>query len=131
MAVSDRGETPAPNHASYDRFIRRVQWIVFALGVAGAAGLTYFRGFRTGFAFLIGAVISFTSFWGWQRVVDRLGPNPRKRSQTFFVLRLIALVALACVIIKYLRLDVAAAAIGLLVSGAAVIIELVIELTGN
>jgi hypothetical protein len=44
------------------------------------------------------------------------------------VLRLLALVALACVIIKYLRLNVAAAAVGLLVSGAAVILELIYEM---
>lgn len=136
MAVNEHGESPAPeraapDHYSYDRFIRRVQWIVLTLGLAGAVGLTYFRDLRTGAAFLIGAAISFTSFWGWQRVVDSLGPNPRKRSRTFFVLRLIALVALACVIIKYLRLDVAAAAIGLLVSGAAVILELIFELSGK
>lgn len=134
MPASDQTDSPSASpdsHTSYDRFIRRVQWIVLILGLAGALGLSIFRDLRSGAAFLIGAAISFTSFWGWQRVVDNLGPNPRKRSRTFFVLRLLALVALACVIIEYLRLDVAAAAIGLLVSGAAVIIELVFELTGN
>jgi hypothetical protein len=79
-------------------------------------------------AFVVGSAISFTSFWGWQRVVDALGPTPRKRGRLFFVLRLLALVALACVIIKYLRLNVAAAAVGLLVSGAAVILELIYEM---
>jgi hypothetical protein len=113
---------------SYQRFIRRVKWIVLALGLAGAFGLSFSRGIRTGTAFLIGAAISFISFWGWQRVVDGLGPNPRARGRSFFVLRLIAFVALACVIIKYLRLNVAAAAVGLLVSGAAVIIELIYEM---
>lgn len=117
------------NDVLYERFIRRVQWIVLALGLAGAVGLSWTRGIRTGTAFLIGAAISFTSFWGWQKVVDRLGPNPRQRGRSFFILRLIALVALACVIIKYLRLNVAAAAVGLLVSGAAVVLELIFELS--
>ena len=98
------------------------------LGLAGAVALSWSRGILTGTAFLIGAAISFTSFWGWQGVVNRLGPNPRQRGRVFFVLRLIALVALACVIIKYLRLNVAAAAVGLLVSGAAVILELIYEM---
>jgi hypothetical protein len=122
---------PGSEAYSYERFIRRVQWIVLALGLAGALGLTFSRGIRTGTAFLIGAAISFTSFWGWQRVVDGLGPQPRQHGRVFFVLRLVALVALACVIIKYLRLNVAAAAVGLLVSGAAVILELIFELIVN
>jgi hypothetical protein len=119
---------PGSDPGSYERFIRRVQLIILALGLAGAAVVSFARGIRGGAAFLIGALISFTSFWGWQRVVDGLGPNPRKRSRMFFILRLAGLVALACVIIKYLRLNVAAVALGLLVSGAAVILELIFEL---
>jgi hypothetical protein len=109
-------------------FYRRVRWIILLLGLAGAAWFIQFKGIRFGAAFLIGTALSFASFWGWERVVESLGPNPRKRSNTFFVLRLIALGALACVIIKFLRLNVAAAAIGLLVSGAAVILELIYEM---
>lgn len=119
---------PGSDPGSYERFVRRVQWIILALGLVGAAGLSFSRGIRTGAAFLVGAAISFTSFWGWQRVVDGLGPNPRKRGRMFFVLRLIALVGLAWVIIKYLQLNVAAAAMGLLVSGAAVVLELIYEM---
>jgi ATP synthase I chain len=117
-----------PGSDPSDRFFERVRWLILVLGVAGAVGLTAFDGIRFGAAFLIGAAISFTSFWGWQRVVDALGSNPRKRANSFFVLRLIALGALACVIIKYLRLNLAAAAVGLLVSGAAVILELIYEM---
>jgi hypothetical protein len=113
---------------SYDGFIRRVQWIILALGLAGAVALSILQGIRTGGAFLVGSAISFSSFWGWQRVVDGLGPNPRQRGRMFFVLRLIALVGLAWVIIKYLQLNVAAAAMGLLVSGAAVVLELIYEM---
>jgi hypothetical protein len=119
---------PGSEPGSYERFVRRVQWIILALGLAGALAITISRGIRTGSAFLVGAAISFSSFWGWQKVVDGLGPNPRKRGRVFFILRLIALVGLAWVIIKYLQLNVAAAAIGLLVSGAAVVVELIYEL---
>jgi hypothetical protein len=119
---------PGSDPGSYERFVKRVQWIILALAVAGALGLSFSRGIRTGMAFVVGSAISFTSFWGWQRIVDALGPTPRKRGRLFFVLRLLALVALACVIIKYLRLNVAAAAVGLLVSGAAVILELIYEM---
>lgn len=119
---------PASEPGSYQRFIRRVQWIILAIGLAGALAITISRGIRSGLAFLVGAAISFSSFWGWQKVVDGLGPNPRKRGRIFFVLRLLALVGLAWVIIRYLQLNVAAAAIGLLVSGAAVVVELIYEL---
>src|ERR1700733_6227058 len=119
---------PGSDPGSYERFVRRVQWIILALAVAGALALSFSRGIRTGGAFLVGAAISFSSFWGWQKVVDGLGPNPRQRGRLFFVLRLIALVGLAWVIIKYLQLNVAAAAIGLLVSGAAVVLELIYEM---
>jgi hypothetical protein len=119
---------PGNEAGSYGQSIRRVQGIILAMGLAGAVGVSLSRGVRSGTAFLIGAAISFTSFWGWQRVVDGLGPNPRQRGRFFFVLRLIALVALAWVIIKFLRLNVAAAASGLLVSGAAVMLELVFDL---
>ena len=128
--MNQTGQVSQPGEDdSYQRFNQRVEWIMAALGLAGTLALCFTRGIRDGAAFLIGAAISFTSFWGWRRVVDSLGPNPRKRSHAFFVLRLIALVALACVIIEYLRLNVAVGAVGLLVSGAAVILELIFELS--
>jgi hypothetical protein len=119
---------PGIEAASYDAFLRRVRWIIFSLGLAGALALSWFQGLRAGAAFLIGAGISFSSFWGWQRAVDALGGVPKARGRSFFVLRLIALVTVACVIIKYLGLNVAAAVMGLLVSGAAVILELIYEM---
>ena len=98
------------------------------LGVAGIVATCFMRGIRDGAAFLIGAAISFISFWGWRRVVDALGPHAKRRASSFFVLRLIALVVLAWVIIKFLGLNVAVGAVGLLVSGAAVILEIIFEL---
>ena len=122
MLVSDE--------ASYEAFLRRVRWIILVLGVAGALGATIRFNLSTGAAFLIGAIISYASFWGWERVVERLGPQSRRPPRrSYFVIRLLALVAVAWVIIKYLRLNVAAAICGLLVSGAAVVLELIFELS--
>jgi hypothetical protein len=112
----------------YDRVVRRVSRIILVLGIAGAISVAVSKGISSGFAFLIGSSISFASFWGWRHVVDALGPNPKKRSPAFFVIRLLALVAIACVIIKFLGLNVGAAALGLLVSGAAVVLEIIYEL---
>jgi hypothetical protein len=112
----------------YDQVVRRITWIIVGLGVAGAVGAALLKGIPSGFAFLIGSAISFASFWGWRYIVDAFGPNPKKRRPTFFVIRLLALVAGAWVIIKFLGLNVAAAALGLLVSGAAVVLEIIYEL---
>lgn len=113
--------------SDYRRFIRNVTGSIVVLGILGAVGLGAARGMRTGVSFLIGAAVSYISFTGWQRVVAALSPDAKRRSP-WFVVRILLLVAIAWVIIKFLGLNVAAAAGGLLVSAAAVILELIFEL---
>ena len=112
----------------YDRVVRRISRIILVLALIGAIGMALRKGLASGFSFLIGSGVSFASYWGWRIVTDALVANSKKRSPAFFVLRLLALVAVAWVIIKFLGLNVAAAALGLLVSGAAVILEIIYEL---
>jgi hypothetical protein len=112
----------------YDQVVRRISRIIVGLGVVGAVVVAVRKGAGSGFAFLIGSAISFASFWGWRYLVDALGPNPQPRKPVFFVIRLLALVGVAWVIIKFLGLNLAAAALGLLVSGAAVVLEIIYEL---
>jgi hypothetical protein len=112
----------------YERVVRRIGWMIVSLGVAGAISVAAWKGVSTGLAFLTGAAISYASFRSWRRVADALGPNPKKPNPALYVLRMIAVVAGAWVIIKFLGLNLAAAAVGLLVSGAAVIIDIVYEL---
>ena len=117
------------NELDYGEVVRRIGWIILGLGLAGAIGVAIARGLKDGASFLLGAAISYTSFRGWRHLVDVIVPNPEKRRSTaFFVIRLLLLVAAAWVIIKFLGLNVAAAALGLLVSGAAVILEIIYEL---
>jgi len=119
---------PPADEAFYDRFIRRVSWIILALALTGSATIALVKGARIGLAFLIGAMVSYASFWGWRQVVDSVTPAPRKRSSFSFVLRILLLFVLAYAIIRFLGLNVAAAALGLLVSAAGVLLELVFEL---
>jgi hypothetical protein len=119
---------PLGDQAFYDRFIRRVTWMILALAVMGSAALAVVKGIRIGLAFLIGATVSYGSFWGWRQLVDALTPEPKRRSSFSFALRILLLVGLAYVIIRFLGLNVAAAASGLLVSAAAVLLELIYEL---
>jgi len=119
---------PVSDRLSYQQVIRRISRIIVALALLGASILAVIKGARIGISFLIGCAVSYLSFWGWQQVAAALGPTPKKRSSWGFIIRVILLGALACVIIKFLGLDVAAAVTGLLVSAAAVILELIYEL---
>jgi hypothetical protein len=119
---------PPAEQAFYDRFIRRVSWIILALALTGSAAIALVKGPSLGLAFLVGAMVSYASFWGWRQVVDAVTPAPQKRSSFPFVLRILLLFVLAYAIIRFLGLNVAAAASGLLVSAAAVLLELVFEL---
>lgn len=112
----------------YDRVVRRISRIIVVLGLGGAVSVAAYKGIGSGAAFLIGSAVSFASFLGWRRFVDALGPNPKQQRPVLYVLRLVAVAAVACVIIKFLGLNVAAAALGLLVSGAAVVLEIIYEL---
>jgi len=112
----------------YSQALRRIGVMILALGTAGAGAVTSLRGFRMGLAFLIGALFSYASFWGWQHIVLALSPGAKKQRPWRFVIRIVLFGGLACVIIKFLGLNVAAAVTGLLVSGAAVILEIVYEL---
>jgi hypothetical protein len=119
---------PPTDAAFYAQALRRIGWMILAFGTIGAGVLTSLKGFRVGLAFLIGSVFSYASFWGWQHVVIALAPGAKKQRSWRFMFRIVVLGALACVIIKFLGLNVAAAVTGLLVSGAAVILEIVYEL---
>ena len=101
----------------YDRAIRRISLLTWILGLIGA-----------GLAFLIGASLSYASFWGWQQIAHAITPGRKPRSSKFFVFRILAIVALAYVIIKLLGLNATVAVAGLLVSAAAVLLEIIYEL---
>ena len=118
---------PRSEAGFYEQAVRRINWLIVALGIVGATATALLRGPRAGLAFLIGAAVSYMSFRGWQRLAFALAPDTTRRSP-WFVIRIIALMVLAYAIIKFLGLNVVAAVAGLLVSAAAVILELVYEL---
>jgi hypothetical protein len=114
--------------AFYDRAIRRISRLTLVLGLIGTAATASVRGIRDGLAFLIGASLSYASFWGWQQLANAITPGRKPRSSRFFVFRMLALAGLAYVIIRFLGLNVAVAVAGLLVSTAAVLLEIIYEL---
>jgi hypothetical protein len=112
----------------YDRAIQRISWLIVVLGLLGAVAAGFLRGPVSGFAFLVGAAVSYFSFWGWRHLAGALGPGGQKRSSWFFVNRIVVLLAVAWVIIKFLGPHVAAGALGLFVPAAAIILEILYEL---
>ena len=112
----------------YTRALHRVGVLILALGTIGAGALTTLKGFRMGLAFLIGALFSYASFWGWQHLVLALSPGAKRKNSWRFVFRIVLLGGAALAIIRLLGLNVVAAVTGLLVSAAAVILEIIFEL---
>jgi hypothetical protein len=119
---------PDSDAAVYEAANRRIAWIIVALGVSGSLALTILYGWREGAGFLLGATVSYLSFWRWRKVVDALGtPFGRPRAASVWILRFLAMALLVYGIIKFLEVNLAAAVTGLLVSAAAVLIEIFYE----
>jgi hypothetical protein len=123
---------PDSDAAAYEAANRRIAWIIVALGVSGGMALTILHGWREGAGFLLGATISYLSFWRWRKVVDALGtPSGRPRAASVWILRFLAMALLVYGIIRFLEVNLAAAVTGLLVSAAAVLIEIFYEFVLN
>jgi hypothetical protein len=120
--------TAESDNGAYARVVRRVAWLIAALGCAGAivAGVRW--GWRSGVGFLLGAALSYLSFWRWRRITDALGAASNGRGSFGMIARFLLLIALAYVIIEYLRVPPVAVLTGLLVGGASVILALILEL---
>jgi hypothetical protein len=112
----------------YAQVRQRITWFILVLGISGALIAGIRKGWGTGLAFLIGAAISYLSFWRWEQIVSSLGSKPNFGSSRWWMLRSIVLVLLAYVIIRVLGLNLVAALVGLLVSAAAVMLEIIYEL---
>ena len=103
--------------------------MIVVLGVAGSIASLILLGPRGGLGFLIGATVSLLSFLRYQRMVETFGAAPvARRRAGRFALQFAALAAAGYVIVKYLEVNRMALAIGLLVAGVAVTIEILYEM---
>jgi len=112
----------------YQRTIQRVVRLIVVIGLLGSIAAAIVKGPRFGAGFLLGASLSWVSFWRWKKIVDALGGASRRRSAWVWLLRFALLIGAAYVIVKYLEVPPAAVFIGLLVSAAAVIVSMIYEL---
>jgi hypothetical protein len=110
----------------------RIRKLTIILGLVGGAIAIATAGLNAAAGFITGAAISLASFHSWVRLAEMLDPDaptrPGRASAVFLALRYVLIAAVLYVIVKYLRFTAAAMIIGLLVSFAAVVIDLLFGL---
>ena len=118
---------PASEPDVYQRIIRRITLCILLLGPLGAIVLGFIKGFGFAAGFLLGASLSYVSFWRWTKVVDALTGAAKPRSIWMWLLRFAVLIVAGYAIVNYLEVTPVAVFLGLLVSAAAVIISITYE----
>jgi hypothetical protein len=112
--------------------IRRLQWFLLAVALAGAIVEQILFGWRGSAGFAIGAAASYYNFRNLHNIVNTLGA-PRSTggmgAAAWILFRFIVLILGAFVILKFTQISVTAAFTGLFVSVGAVILEAIFELT--
>ena len=111
----------------YQRIIRRITLCILVLGPIGTVAFGVVKGFSFASGFLLGAGLSYVSFWRWTKVVDALTGATKPRSIGLWLLRFVVLIGAGYVIVKYLEVTPVAVFLGLLVSAAAVVISIAYE----
>lgn len=120
----------APDGQFFERAISRISKIMYALAAAGIAAAFAWRGWKWGLGFLVGAGASWLNFVCLKAIVDALGRRQptRKRTLVLAVFRYVLLGLGAYAILIYSSISIVAALMGLFVSAAAVIVEILFEL---
>lgn len=102
------------------------------LGGAGAIAALCFHGWQWSLGFLAGAAAALLNFGWLDQLVATLGEGgrrPRKRLLLFLSARYLLLGLCGYVIVRYFGVSLVAALLGLFVGVAAVILEILYELT--
>lgn len=118
----------------YGRATRRLFWITGVIGFAGSLVAWWAAGNSAGAGFLIGSTISLANLWIWHAIAKRLSggeDKPSRMMSSFFAGRFLGLFALGYVMLKTLNVQPLAMVLGLLVSGMAVIAEILLELVAR
>ena len=104
------------------------------MSIAGVLILLVWQGWRSALGFALGALASWLNFRWLKRLVDSLGrsaPGQRLKNRAAILLgmRYLLLAAGGYVILRFSEISLTAALVGLFVSAAAVIIEILFQLT--
>ncbi len=127
-------QTPAPTEDElfYRQALHRIYVNILWLAAAGTIATAWRVGPGWAAGFLAGAVVSAINFRWLQRLVDSVGPDPEKKpgGKIGFVLsfRYVILGVVGYVIVRFFKVDIMAALVGLFVAVAAVMVEILYEL---
>lgn len=119
---------------NYARALQRIRTVSIVIGAGGVIGALIWRGPRTAVGFLIGAFISLINLGWWISLANALGPaegTPIRGSTALLALRYIAVAMVIYVIVKSLEIKLAPVLVGLFVTVAAVIVEILYELISS
>ena len=116
-----------------ERSVGRIIRSMAAISLAGVILLWMWQGWRWGIGFALGAAASWLNFRWLKKLVDSLaraaaGHKLRNRAAIVLGLRYLLLAAAGYVIVRISEISLAAALVGLFVSAAAVIVEIVYQL---
>ncbi|MSV36133.1 MAG: hypothetical protein EXQ47_11150 [Bryobacterales bacterium] len=110
-----------------DLSIARITRIAIAMGVAGVLIVFAMRGVRDATGFLVGAVLSLISIRSWFKLAGAIGASdelPGAGAVAFLILRYGLIAGAVYVMINVLHSSPGILILGLLVSFAAVLVEL-------
>jgi len=116
----------------YDRALARIVRIGAGLGIAGTIATLVRFGPRTAVGFLAGAILSLLNFYGLRRVVEGLSASGKagmRASPVFWAFRYFLFAGIGYVIVKGLGISLMPILAGLFVAAAAIIVEILYELT--
>ena len=114
-----------------DLSVTRITRIALALGVVGVAATWTMAGPREAMGFLVGAVLSLVTIRSWFKLAGSLGADgkvPGGGAAVFLVLRYVLIAGAIYATIRVLKSSPTVLIVGLLVSFAAVLLELVFGL---
>lgn len=117
------------DNESYQRVVQRITWITMGLAAAGSVAAFVIGGWTWAVGFSAGGAASWLSFRWLKQMVGAFGvEHPPSNLAAKAVLRYLVIGVAAYVIVKYTVVNLHAALAGLLLSTAAVLVEILIEL---
>lgn len=118
-----------PDDLTYERVVQRITRITVVLGATGSVVALTLGGWSWALGFALGSTVSWISFRWLKQVVGSLGvEHPQPNLPQKAVLRYLLIAGAAYLLVRYTVVNLRAALVGLLISSAAVLIEIVIEL---
>jgi ATP synthase I chain len=115
----------------YERALRRIRLLSAIVGAAAIAGAMFLFGWRAALGCAVGGSLAFFNLGWFKALADAIGGTgkaPHRGSAALLAIRFLLLAAVIFVTIRVFGVSILAIIAGLLVSAAAVLIELVYEL---